>query len=118
MSVSHVDVSEHYEWGEGCHGWRLAKSDGLSVIQELVPPAVGEVRHYHSRSEQYFYVIKGKAMLEVSGAQHELGEQQGCYVKPGEAHQLRNEGQEDLDFLVISSPPSHADRIQVDGAPR
>ena len=102
--------AEHYHWGDTCHGWHLAKTTGLSVIQELVPPGSQESRHFHSTSEQFFFVLKGTAILEVDGVVHELTEQQGCHVAPMVPHQLSNRSQSDLHFLVISTPPSHGDR--------
>ena len=40
------ETAEHYAWGSVCDGWHLLKHPELSVIQERVPPGVGEVKHY------------------------------------------------------------------------
>ena len=55
-----VQNTEHYVWGDGCDGWHLLKERDLSVIQERVPPGVGEVRHFHSQSRQYFFILRGQ----------------------------------------------------------
>lgn len=102
--------AEHYPWGDNCHGWHLVRSTNLSVIQEKVPPGAREVRHYHSMSEQFFYVLQGIATLEADGHRHVLTEQQGLHVPPRIPHQLSNESGSDLHFLVVSTPPSHGDR--------
>ena len=36
MALVSIKNAEHYFWGEKCDGWHLAKSSGLSVIQERV----------------------------------------------------------------------------------
>jgi len=106
--------AEHYLWGEGCDGWHLVKTEMLSVISERVPPECKEIRHYHQKSEQFFFVLTGTASLEVEGRMILLKPQEGFHVKAGKAHQLRNDQDNDLIFLVTSVPPSHEDRVQAE----
>ncbi|TMP39839.1 cupin domain-containing protein [Pseudoalteromonas rubra] len=113
MTPISKDNAEHYLWGAQCDGWHLVKSTALSVIQERVPPGGAERRHYHSRAEQFFFVLSGVATLEVDGAVHTLQSHQGLYVPAGIAHQLSNTHHEDLIFIVTSTPPSHGDRVEL-----
>ena len=113
--VSEQDA-EHYVWGGDCDGWHLLKSPGLSVIQERVPPGRCEVRHYHQQAHQFFFVLSGRATLEVDGHILTLTARQGCSVPAKVPHQLINEDAEDLVFLVISAPRSHGDRIDLEKA--
>lgn len=106
--------SEHYNWGNNCNGWHLLKSDNLSVIQEKVPPGGFEVKHYHNFSHQFFYVLKGTATIEIEGEIFSLNTFEGIEVKPGQSHHLRNESNIDLEFIVVSSPKSHGDRVNVE----
>ncbi|MEH2467935.1 hypothetical protein [Nostoc sp.] len=39
----------------------LIKQLELSVIHELMLPGTFEVRHYHQRSHQFFFIISGSA---------------------------------------------------------
>lgn len=105
MASVSVKNGEHYVWGDGCDGWHLAASEHLSVIQERVPAGASEVRHFHNKAEQFFYVLSGIATLEVDGAVHQLHANEGFHVPAGIAHTLSNAHQGDLDFLVISTPP-------------
>jgi len=104
-------TAEHYVWGEGCDGWHLVQTPALSVIQERMPPGTTEVRHFHSRARQFFYVLGGRALFELEGQRHALGPGEGLEVPPGAPHQIRNAAQADLEFLVVSQPPSHGDRV-------
>ena len=113
LAVVSKDNASHYTWGSECDGWHLAKSERLSVIQECVPPGAGEVQHYHETAEQFFFVLSGTATIEVEGAIHQLNDQEGIHVPAGVKHVLRNESEIDLTFLVVSSPPSHGDRVLV-----
>ena len=113
MHKTSIKNSEHYNWGKGCDGWHLLKRDNLSIIQERVPAGASEVKHYHKLSHQFFYVLKGIATIEIEGKVSQLNSYEGIEVKPGQAHQLRNETEEDIEFIVVSSPKSHGDRIVV-----
>lgn len=111
MKISNVKNTEHYIWGSGCDGWHLLKNDNLSVIQERVPPGCSEVKHYHNISHQFFYVLKGTATIEIEGNVLKLNPSDGIEVKPGQVHQLRNESDESIEFIVVSSPKSHGDKV-------
>lgn len=106
-----LENAEHYSWGPNCDGWHLVKNGELSVIQEKMPPGTSETRHFHSRSRQFFYVLSGTAIIEVSGKRETLNAREGIEISPGVAHQIFNESRADVEFLVISQPPSHGDRI-------
>ncbi len=103
--------SEEYVWGANCLGWHLVNSQELSVIQELMPPRTSEVRHKHLYSQQFFFVLKGEATFELGGQLHTLQENQGIHVQKNQAHQIKNETNLDLEFLVISQPHSHNDKV-------
>jgi quercetin dioxygenase-like cupin family protein len=107
----------HYVWGDGCDGWRLLAEPDLSVIQERMPPGTTESRHVHRKTRQFFYVLAGSLMLEVSGEHVVLHPGEGAPVAPGVPHQAicPTDAAQDAEFLVISSPGnSRADREPVD----
>ena len=106
-----TESAPHYQWGEGCDGWHLVRSDSLSIIEERMPPKTAERRHKHSRAHQFFYVLGGELTLEVEGEEHLLQAGVGLEIAPGQAHQALNRGENDARFLVTSQPPSHGDRI-------
>jgi mannose-6-phosphate isomerase-like protein (cupin superfamily) len=113
MEIVSKENAEHYIWGQNCDGWHLLKSSDLSVIEERVPPGGSEVMHYHQRAHQFFYVLSGKATMEIDGRIITIEAQQGLSVLPTVPHRLFNESQQDLSFITISSPMSHGDRIDV-----
>ncbi len=106
-----TQTAPHYVWGEGCDGWHLVQTSALSVIQERMPPGTSEVRHFHNKASQFFYVLRGGLAIEVSGKESSVRAGQGLYVGAGEPHQVRNVGSVDAEFLVVSNPPSHGDRF-------
>ena len=108
------ETGEHYIWGAGCDGWHLVKLVDLSVIHERMPPGTAEVLHYHQTAWQFFFVLSGTATLEVAGTRELLRAQQGVEVPPGAPHQIFNESDQPVEFLVISQPTTRGDRELVD----
>jgi mannose-6-phosphate isomerase-like protein (cupin superfamily) len=118
LRVTSTARAEHYSWGERCDGWHLVRSDGLSVIEESIPPGAFEVRHFHNRSRQFFYVLTGCATIECDGLRHTLLTHDGLEVPPAVPHEVFNRGAETLRLLVVSQPPSHQDRVAVPPEPQ
>jgi len=107
--------AEHYTWGdtlrEPCDGWHLVRAPELSVIEECMPPGTSEVRHYHVRARQFFYVLSGELTIEVEGQDFVLRGGEGVEVAPGQRHQVMNRGEAGARMLVVSQPRSHGDRV-------
>jgi quercetin dioxygenase-like cupin family protein len=104
-------AADHYVWGGKSDGWHLVRAAALSVIEERMPPGAHEVRHRHAHSRQFFYVLTGTLTIEVEGTRHRLPARTGLELPPGTAHQAINASDADVEFLVVSTPPSHGDRI-------
>lgn len=110
MKIS-KQTAEHYIWGESCDGWHLVKNKDLSVIYERMPANTSEVMHYHNQARQFFFVLSGTATIEMNGECISLTEKEGIEVPPLIQHQIRNDSNQDVEFLVISQPNSRGDRI-------
>ncbi len=106
-------TAEHYAWGGVCDGWRLLSLPDLSVIEERVPAGAGEVRHFHGRARQFFFVLSGTAKLEFDGSSVTFGAGQGVHVPPGVVHRFANASDKEVVVLVISAPSTAGDRTNV-----
>jgi mannose-6-phosphate isomerase-like protein (cupin superfamily) len=113
MTAVSIATAEHYIWGEGCDGWHLLKEPQLSVIRERVPVGKGEVLHVHARAQQFFYILSGRAHMDIEERTVELGPGEGVHVAAGRKHRFRNAGETPVEFLVISSPTTSGDRKNV-----
>jgi quercetin dioxygenase-like cupin family protein len=121
MSSTHPisrSSAEHYHWGGACDGWHLLRDAQLSVIEERMPPATKEQRHRHAHARQFFYVLAGELTIDVGGTRHRLPARTGLEIAPGVDHEARNESDSDVEFLVVSAPPSHGDRLTGDDGAR
>jgi len=106
------DNDEHYRWGNDCDGWHLVKDADLSVIEEFLPSGASEVRHFHEKAQQFFYILSGDVRMDVEGRTVLLSAGNGIRVLPGHRHQISNPSSRAARFLVISQPASHGDRIR------
>jgi mannose-6-phosphate isomerase-like protein (cupin superfamily) len=113
ISITDINTAEHYTWGDACDGWHLLKHRELSVIQERVPPGAGEVKHFHSVARQFFFVLSGIAKLEFNDSSVVFSAGQGVHVPPSVHHRFVNQTEQDVIFLVISSPATSGDRTNV-----
>lgn len=107
------NTAEHYIWGQNCDGWHLLKSPEISIIQERMPSNTYEVRHLHNQSRQFFFILSGQATIELNGEIQDLQIHQGIEIPAQTPHQMMNRSANALEFLVVSCPPSHADRIDL-----
>ncbi|MBB6372722.1 cupin domain-containing protein [Chryseobacterium shigense] len=106
--------SEHYTWGNGCDSWVLNNSQNLSVKQEKMPAGTAEKMHFHARAEQVFYILKGEAVLYVNNEKFLVRTGESISIQPELEHFISNESQDDLEFLVISSPSTNNDRTEIE----
>jgi len=112
--IKNIGTAEHYVWGEACDGWRLLDRAELNVIQERIPPGAGEVRHFHARARQLFFVLRGQLQIEQSDEVFQLHAGDSLEMPPGVAHRVRNVSDVDASFLVVSAPTTKGDRINVE----
>jgi len=109
------ETAEHYKWGgpqaNDCDGWHLVRTSELSIIEESMPPGTSEMRHFHRRSRQFFYVLEGELTVEVEQHRFVLHAGAGLEVSPGQPHQVFNHSSNPTRILVTSQPPSHGDRV-------
>ncbi|UMQ39936.1 cupin domain-containing protein [Chryseobacterium sp. Y16C] len=105
--------STHYIWGNSCDSWILKDTPGLSVKQEIMPPGTAEKRHFHKDAEQFFYVLKGEAVFYIGDEKLFVKTGESITILPKSEHYISNESQEDVGFLVISTPSTNNDRTEV-----
>jgi len=86
-------------------GARLGIETGLrrtGVNLATIPPGKESfVYHSHQFEEEWIYVLSGKGIAEIDGNEYEV--EQGDFLgfpTPGVAHNMRNDGNEDLVYLV------------------
>ena len=79
--ISRGNCLSQYTWGDDCYGWNFVDTDALSIKQELMPPDTREQLHYHEVADQFFFILKGKALFTIDGKEHILKPHEGINIK-------------------------------------
>ena len=94
--------------------------DGIHII--LVPwpetgvapelPEKSTEEHIHPRTEEIYYVLKGKGRISIEGEERNMKAGDGIAIMPGKRHKVWNTGKTDLVFLCCCAPAyTHEDTI-------
>lgn len=60
--------------------------------------------HTHEESEKIYVVLRGSGEFHIGGQERVLTSGQAVISRPGEAHGVKNTGDQDLVLLVFMSP--------------
>jgi len=82
-------------------------------LKKKMPSKTAENLHFHKKAQQFFYILKGIATFELEGELFVINEKQGFHIEPNQKHRILNNTESDLEFIVISEPKSHGDRVNL-----
>jgi len=95
---------EEKEWQErGNYRKRVLALEGEVLVQIVQVPrgrAVGE--HYHLRQKEFYYILKGEAVLKIGEEEHLAKPGDSFICSAGQKHSVDNSsGREDFELLVV-----------------
>ncbi len=90
-----------------------------SLAHATVEVGQKTTRHFHPRSEEIYFILKGRGVMEVDGERVELGVGDAVAIPSGAKHQIETVGDENLEFLCCCAPAySHEDTVLCDNETR
>jgi len=89
-------------------------SRNLSVTWLTLPAGAKQTLHSHQESEQAYLVVRGAGAMSVAGDIQQVGEGDLILVPPATDHSIANDGQAELSFVSIQSPPVAAEELYSD----
>ncbi|MFV0415224.1 MAG: cupin domain-containing protein [Chthoniobacterales bacterium] len=79
-----------------------------SLAEASLPAGTGTTRHYHKLSEEFYFFLSGRALVEVDGEEKEVLKDDCVLIPPGAWHQVT--AHEETRFLCCCAPPyAHGD---------
>ena len=79
-----------------------------SLAEATLPAGTATDRHHHKLSEEFYYVLEGRGLMEIDGTEREVGPGDAILIPPGAWHRI--EASEELRFLCCCAPPyAHED---------
>lgn len=114
MKVVSTKNAKSYPWGDECSAWNLLEGEDLTVLEESMPPGTEEKWHLHLKAQQFFYVLNGVASFEVGDEKIAVESHEGIQIPPGTPHRVKNEGESELRFILVSQPSHRGDRMEME----
>jgi quercetin dioxygenase-like cupin family protein len=117
MNTTHTTTTKGYAVaaGEGERIWIVAdtmtfKATGestggsLVLLENLTAPGGGPPPHFHTREDEFFYVVDGSFEIRIGDELHALGPGGFAYVPRGTVHNFRNTAEAPSRILVGFTP--------------
>ncbi len=57
--------------------------------------------HYHQDMEEIFIILKGRARIRIQEEEEELRKEELVVIPMGQAHVMKNAGDEEVEYIVI-----------------
>ncbi len=74
-----------------------------SLAEATLAPGQVTDRHYHAKSEEFYYVLEGEGEMEIDGERAHVAPGDAILIPPGAWHQIRA-GDAQLRFLCCCAP--------------
>ena len=79
-----------------------------SLAEASVPAGSATERHYHKKSEEFYFLLEGEGTMEIDGETRSVAPGDAILIPPGAWHQIAASSA--LRFLCCCAPPySHED---------
>ena len=79
-----------------------------SLAEATLPKGGATERHYHKVSEEFYFLLSGRALMEIDGESREVETGDAVLIPAGAWHQIT--GIEETRFLCCCAPPyAHED---------
>lgn len=74
-----------------------------SLAEATLPAGGSTQRHWHGESEEFYFLLEGRGVMEVDGVEREVGPGDAILIPPKAWHQLT--ATEPLRLLCCCAPP-------------
>ena len=105
MKVASIESVDFFVTKDGSTIRELHHTDVQSLAEATLEPDEATQRHYHARTEEIYFVLKGSGRMEVDGETKMVRPGDAVLIPAGAWHQLENNGNSELRILCCCSPP-------------
>ena len=105
MKVASIEAVDFFVTKDGSTIRELPHTDVQSLAEATLEPDEATQRHYHARTEEIYFVLKGSGRMEVDGETRMVRPGDAVLIPAGAWHQLENNGSSELRILCCCSPP-------------
>ena len=105
MKVASIESVDFFVTKDGSTIRELHHTDVQSLAEATLEPDEATQRHYHARTEEIYFVLKGSGRMEVDGVTRMVRPGDAVLIPAGAWHQLENNGNSELRILCCCAPP-------------
>jgi mannose-6-phosphate isomerase-like protein (cupin superfamily) len=105
MKKIHRDNVEPFVTKDKAEIRELNHSKKMSLAEAIVKMGQTTELHYHVRSEEIYYILEGKGLMEIEGEKQEVSRDHAILIPPKKRHRITANGNAPLRFLCFCSPP-------------
>jgi mannose-6-phosphate isomerase-like protein (cupin superfamily) len=86
-----------------------------SLAEATIAVGSATQEHYHPKSEEIYYILRGAARMKIDGEERLVGPLDAIAIPPGARHKIWNTGPEPLVLLCCCAPAyEHDDTVMVE----
>ncbi|MCK5832176.1 cupin domain-containing protein [bacterium] len=83
-----------------------------SLAEAIVYPGDSTIIHIHKTSEEIYYILEGKGLMEINNEQQPVKKGDAIANLPGVPHRIKNTSNTPLVFLCMCTPRyTHEDTV-------
>jgi len=75
-----------------------------SLAEATLPVDAATQEHYHPKSEEIYYILRGTGRMKIEGELRDVGPLDAIAIPPGLKHKIWNTGAEPLVLLCCCAP--------------
>jgi mannose-6-phosphate isomerase-like protein (cupin superfamily) len=75
-----------------------------SLAEATLAPGMATQEHYHPKSEEIYYIIRGIGRMKIEGELRDVGPFDAIAIPPGACHKIWNTGPDPLVLLCCCAP--------------
>jgi len=75
-----------------------------SLAEATIPVGGSTAEHYHPKTVEIYYILKGSGKMKIGGQIREVGPLDAIAIPPGECHKIWNTCGDELVMLCCCSP--------------
>lgn len=89
----------------------LYTGEHLQLVLMTLQPGEEIGEEVHPDRDQFFRIEEGEGVIDIDGRENSVRDDIAVIVPAGARHNVRNTGDEPLQFYTIYGPPEHKDGI-------
>ncbi len=81
-----------------------SEAELCSLAEETLPAGRAVTRHYHLKTEEIYYILRGEGQMTIGDETREVAAGDAVFIPRGETHTLSNTGAEPMTILLVCGP--------------